>query len=352
MVRDRRPHRPESHSHQHGDAPLFPETFDRHRLEQALETVYAAMPPTPQYAWPLLERRLGLEVWIKHENHTPVGAFKVRGGLVLMETWSAEGRGARGIITATRGNHGQSIPFAARRYGIPVTVVVPETNASEKNRAMEALGARLIVHGDDFEASRQHASRLAESESLEFLGPFHPELVHGVATYAHELLRHVSEIDTVYVPIGMGSGICGTIGVRDLLGLSTEVVGVVAEGAPAYARSLEAGRVVTTDRARTFADGIACRAPSAEAFEVIRRGAARIVAVSDQEIAEAIRILFQDTHNVAEGAGAAALAGLIRDRRQHPATRDQRRVAVILCGGNVDSTVFAQVLNGRTPEPN
>jgi threonine dehydratase len=319
--------------------------FGLEALEQAVDVVHTAMLPTPQYAWPLLAHRLGCEVWVKHENHTPTGAFKVRGGLVYLNELHSSGQLPAGMITATRGNHGQSIPFAARRHGVPVTVVVPEGNSPEKNRAMQGWGAELIVHGVDFDDSRMEAARLAEDKGLLFAPSFHPTLVRGVATYAWELFQAVDDLDVVYVSIGMGSGICGLISVRDLLGLKTEIVGVVSTEAPAFARSLKAGEVVETATARTFADGMACRVPDSEAFEIIQRGVARIVEVTDQEIAQAMRSLFEDTHNVAEGAGAAGLAALTQEAG---AQRD-RKAAVILTGGNVDTSVFSTVLQGQTP---
>ena len=321
------------------------ELFGLEALEQAVDVVHTAMLPTPQYAWPLLAHRLGCEVWVKHENHTPTGAFKVRGGLVYLNELHSSGQLPGGMITATRGNHGQSIPFAARRHGVPVTVVVPEGNSPEKNRAMQGWGAELIVHGVDFDESRGEAARLAEDKGLLFAPSFHPTLVRGVATYAWELFQAVDDLDVVYVSIGMGTGICGLISVRDLLGLKTEIVGVVSTEAPAFARSLKAGEVVETATARTFADGMACRVPDSEAFEIIQRGVARIVEVTDQEIAQAMRSLFEDTHNVAEGAGAAGLAALTQEAG---AQRD-RKVAVILTGGNVDTSVFSTVLQGETP---
>jgi len=322
-----------------GGTPL---TLDA--LEEAGRIVHAVMPPTPQYAWPLLAEALGCTVWVKHENHTPTGAFKVRGGLVYLAELAATGDLPAGFVTATRGNHGQSIPFAAARYGVPVTVVVPAGNSAEKNQAMRGWGARLVEHGRDFDEAREYAAALATAEGLRFAPSFHPALVRGVATYALELFRAV-ELDAVYVPIGMGSGICGLIAVRDLLGLSTEIVGVVSAHAPAFALSVAAGRVVETESARTFADGMACRVPQPDALATIATGAARIVQVTDDEVAEAMRMFFRTTHNVAEGAGAAALAAL----RQEARLRRGQRVAVILSGGNVDAPVMAQVLEGATP---
>ncbi len=319
--------------------------FDQNQLEAAHEIVGEVVAPTPQYAWPLLRERLGIEVWVKHENHSPTGAFKVRGGLVYLNELVKSDVRVRGLVTATRGNHGQSIPFAALRYGIPTTIVVPVGNAVEKNAAMKAFGARLVVYGSDFDEAREEAERLAETDGLTMVPSFHPLLVRGVATYARELLNAVKDLDAVYVPIGMGSGICGLITVRDLLGLKTQIIGVVSTNAPAYALSYEAGTVVTTNEARTFADGMACRVPSPDALEVIRAGAARITQVSDEEVAEAMRVYHTDTHNLAEGAGAAALAALMQERIEMAG----KRAGVILCGGNVDTAVYAEVLAGRTP---
>ena len=318
--------------------------FTRAELEAAAETVYAAMRPTPQYAWPLLARRFGAEIWVKHENHTPVGAFKVRGGLVYLDRMQRE-RGAPGVVSATRGNHGQSLAFAGRRLGVPVTVLVPYGNAREKNAAMRAWGAELIEHGRDFDAARIRAAEIATERGFEMVPPFDRDLARGVATYALELFTAVADLDAVYVPIGCGSGICGLIGVRDLLGLKTEIVGVVSAGAPAYARSFAERRCIETARAETFADGMAVRVPVRTALDIILEGAARVVEVGDDDVAEAIRVLHEDTHNLAEGAGAAPLAALAKER---DAMRG-KRVAVILSGGNIDRLWAAEVLAGRTP---
>lgn len=327
--------------------PLF--TLDA--LHRAREVVGAVFDPTPQYRWPLLGTRCGIDVWVKHENHTPTGAFKVRGGLVFMDALHRRGELPEGFITATRGNHGQSIPFAAARYDIPVTVYVPEGNSEEKNRAMRAWGATLVVHGSDFDEARQECARVAAVRGLTFTPSFHPDLVLGVATYAYELLTAVPELHTVYVPIGMGSGICALVTVRDLLGLDTRIVGVVSAAAPAYALSFAAGRVVETNEARTFADGVACRVPDPVALETIRGGVERIAEATDDQVAEAIRILYADTHNVAEGAGAIALAALLGDLADAGPTRfTGRPVAVVQTGGNIDTPVLATVLEGRTPD--
>lgn len=273
---------------------------------------------------------------MKHENHTPTGAFKVRGGLVCMERLKRENPDIPGVISATRGNHGQSLAYAGRRHGVPVTILVPQGNSVEKNAAMRAFGARLIEHGEDFEAARLEAMRLATIEGLTPIPSFARDLVLGVATYALELFRGSPPLDALYVPIGQGSGISGCIMARDLLGLPTEIIGVQAEGAPSYALSFAAGQVVMTDRADTRADGMATRVPDPDAFAIIRRGASRIVTVSDDEIAAAIRAFWQDTHNLAEGSGAAPLAALLKEGE---AMRG-KRVGLVLSGGNIDLDLF------------
>lgn len=310
--------------------------FTLGELEDAARLVHAAFPPTPQYAWPLLAQRAGAEVWVKHENHTPTGAFKVRGGVVFMEKLKRENPNVAGVVSATRGNHGQSLAYAGARYGIPVTILVPRGNSVEKNNAMRAQGARLIEYGADFDEARAEAARLAKAEGLLFAPSFAPDLVMGVATYALELLRAAPPLAALYVPIGLGSGICGCILARDLLGLSTEIIGVQSTEAPAYALSFAAGHVVTTPTANTRADGMATRLPDADALEVIRKGAARIVTVTDDEVAAAIRAYWQDTHNLAEGAGAAPLAALLQER----AAMRGKRVGIVLCGGNIDLALF------------
>ena len=321
--------------------------FQRRDLDWAAAVVRRSMPPTPQYSWPLLAERAGTEVWVKHENHTPVGSFKVRGGLVYAERLKRDRPEVKGLVSATRGNHGQSLAFAGRRVGLEVTIVVPEGNSRDKNASMRAFGAELVVYGADYQAAREMAGALGAERGLEVVPSYHPDLVLGVATYADELFAAVEGIDTVYVPAGMGSGLCAVIGVRDVLGLPTEVVGVVAEQAPATALSVAAGHVVTTETADTFADGVACRVPDPEAIAIITAGTARIVAVSEDEVAEAMRVMYTTTHNVAEPAGALALAGLLRERDAVAG----RRVAIIHSGGNTDSALLAEVLAGRTPRP-
>lgn len=315
--------------------------FSHDQLTAAAALVHGAMSPTPQIAWPLLSQRVGAEVWVKHENHTPIGAFKVRGGIVHLDRLRREHPGLPGIVSATRGNHGQSIGLAAGKLGLKATIVVPEGNSVEKNRAMRALGVELVEAGHDFEASRATAARIGEERGYVMVPPFVPDLMLGVATYALEFLTAARDLDTVYVPIGMGSGICGMIRTRDLLGLKTEIVGVVAEGAPAYALSFAAGKPIATNQAATMADGLACRNPDPAAFEIIAKGAARIVTVSDDEIAHAIRIYYADTHNLAEGAGAAGLAALIQERE---AMRG-KKVGIILSGGNIDRDLFLSILS-------
>src|SRR5271155_267404 len=294
------------------------------------------MPPTPQYPWPLLAQRVGAEVWVKHENHTPTGAFKVRGGLVYADRCRRERPAVTGLISATRGNHGQSLAFAGRRYGIPVTIVVPTGNSIEKNAATLAFGAKLIEHGNDYQAAREEAERLAAAGGMEMVPPYHPDLVLGVATYANEFFAAAGELDALYVAVGMGSGICACVLVRDLLGLKTQIVGVQSTEAPAYALSFDAGRVVATKSSNTRADGMATRVPDARALDIIRKGVARFVQVSDEAVAEAIRCYWTDTHNLAEGAGAAPLAALLQERSQ---MRGQR-VGVVLGGGNIDLQLF------------
>lgn len=316
-------------------------------LERTAELVHALIPPTPQYAWPKLRARAGCEVWVKHENHTPTGAFKVRGGLVYLERLAREQPGTPGVVTATRGNHGQSIAYAAARVGMPATIYVPVGNSPDQNSAMRSWGATVIEHGADFDTAKHEAHRVAAQSGLHFVPSFQRDLVLGVASYALEFLRALPDLDTIYVGVGMGSGICGLILVRDLLGLRTRIVGVSAAAAPATARSFLAGRVVNTATAMTFADGIATREPNASAVAMICRGAERVVELEEDEIAAAMRAYFDDAHQVAEGAGAAPLAALLREG----AALAGSRVGVILSGGNIERARFLQVLAGTTPPP-
>lgn len=315
-------------------------------LEQAAALVRTVISPTPQYHWPLSSRRLGAEVWVKHENHTPIGAFKLRGGLVYLDELRRTQPEVRGVITATRGNHGQSIAYAAARFGLAATIVVPHGNSAEKNRAMAAFGGTLVETGHDFQAAYEYAAERAAAERLHLVRTFAPALVRGVATYGLELFRATPALDRVYVPIGQGSGICGVIAAREALGERAEIVGVVAAGAPAYALSFAAGRAVATNSADTLADGLAVRVPDEAALALIRRYAERILTVSEAEIRHAMRVLYCDTHNLAEGAGAAALAGALQEKAQLAGMR----VAVVLSGGNIDRALFAEVLTEADPE--
>jgi threonine dehydratase len=308
--------------------------FDLRQLEAAHEIVGRAV--TPAYAWPLLTQRLGATIIVKHENHTPTSAFKVRGGLIYLDRLKRERPTTPGIISATRGNHGQSLAFAASRHGVPVTIYVPHGNSVEQNHAIRGFGAELVEHGEDFQAAREEAYRRAETNGLEIVPAFHPDLVLGVATYALELLRKFGDLDVLYVPIGQGSGICGCILARDLLGLKTEVVGVQSTEAPSYALSFAAGAVVTTKTSNTRADGVATRIPDADAVAIICKGASRVVQVTDDEIALAMRAYWTDTHNLAEGAGAAALAAAQQEKKK----LQGKHVGLVLSGGNVDFDRF------------
>jgi len=314
-------------------------------LEQAAQVVYTAMRPTPQQRWPLLDSRCGCAVWVKHENHTPVGAFKVRGGLVYFDCLRRTERNLRGVVAATRGNHGQSIGFAAARMGIPAAVVVPHGNSETKNAAMAALGVELIERGHDFQASLEASAEIAAERGWHQVPSFHPLLVRGVASYSLELFRSAPALDVVYVPIGLGSGICGAIAVRDALNLPTKIVGVVSAAAPAYARSLAIGHAVSHEVTTRIADGVACRTPDDSALTIIQSGVDRIVEVTDDEVEAAMRALFSDTHNVVEGAGATSLAALLQER-------DKLRgltTAIILTGANIDPQPYARVLNHEIP---
>lgn len=315
--------------------------FTAEEMAEAEAVVYRAMRPTPQYAWPLLRERLGSTVWVKHENHGPVGAFKLRGGLVYMDALAQREPQCRGVISATRGNHGQSVARAARERGMSATIVVPHGNSRDKNAAMRALGAELIERGEDFQQSREHAAVLARERGLHFVPAFHRDLLRGVATYWLEFFRAVQP-EVVFVPIGQGSGACSCVLARRHLGVSTRIVGVVSAHATAYLDSFHAGRVLSAPVSTQLADGMACRVPDEDALALLREGLEDIVAVTDDEVAEAMRVLFSDTHNVAEGAGAAPLAALMQQRQRWQG----REVGVVLSGGNVDREVFARVLAG------
>lgn len=309
-------------------------------LQKAADLVHRVMPATPQFHWPQLSERMGAEVWVKHENHTPIGSFKLRGGLVYFDELVRREPRIPGVIAATRGNHGQSIAFAARRHGLKATIVVPHGNSREKNAAMRAWGARLIEHGADFQEALEYAGNMAGQLGLHFVPSFHEALVRGVASYSLELFRAVGDLRTLYVPIGLGSGICGAVAARDALGLSTEIVGVVSAAAPAYAESYAAGKAVARAVGPSIADGVACRVPNDEALGIILAGVERVVAVSEAEIAAALRDLFTGTHNVAEGAGAAALAAAAQERDRIQG----RRIGVVQTGSNIDRDVFVRAL--------
>jgi threonine dehydratase len=314
--------------------------INRAAIDSAAEIVYAHMAPTPQQVWPMLSSRLGCEVWVKHENHTPVGAFKLRGGLVYFAELQRRGALPSGVISATRGNHGQSVAFAARLHGIPPTIVVPRGNSQEKNAAMVSLGAELIEYGDDFQAARVHAAALGDQRGLHMVPSLHPLLIAGVASYSMELLQAVSDLDVVYVPVGLGSGICGMIAARDALGCKAQIVGVVSAHATAYADSFDARNVISAPVTTRLADGMACSTPELSALEMMWAGVSRMVKVTDDEIAAAMQMMFECTHNTSEGAGAAALAGAAQEQERN----EGLKVGVVLSGGNIDRSMFAQVL--------
>lgn len=327
-----------------GERFRYPESMRLPTLDQiheAQKSVYPHMPPTPQYTWPLLNQRLGVEAWIKHENHTPVGAFKLRGALVYVEWLRQTHPDLSGVVAATRGNHGQGVAMAARLNRIRAVIVVPHGNSPEKNRAMQAQGAELIEHGHDFQEALEFARTLAGGQGLVMVDSFHERLVMGTATYALEFFHGAPRLDRIYVPIGLGSSICGVAAARNALGLATEIVGVVSAASPSYALSFRERRVVEAPSQTRIADGLACRVPNAQAMEAIWENVARIVQVSDGQIAEAMRIYYEDTHNLTEGAGAAALAGALAERS------GKQRIGIVLTGANVDREVYGDVLAGN-----
>ncbi len=313
-------------------------TIDEVRAAQ--ELVYSVMQPTPQIVWPLLCERLGTELWVKHENHTPIGAFKARTAVVYAAELFRGISGITGLVTATRGNHGQSVALAARRFNVPAHLVVPHGNSREKNAAMRAQGANLIEFGSDYQEAKEHSQKLADEHSWHFVPPYHHNIVKGVATYWLEFFSAVADLDTVYVPIGQGSGICSCCAVRNGLNLKTKIVGVVADGAPAYALSFEAGRSVSAPVTTLLGDGMACRVPHEESLAVILQNVDHIVRVGEEELRQAMKIYFIDTHNVVEGAGAAGLAAALKEKR----SLKDKRVGLVISGGNVDHDVFAKVL--------
>jgi threonine dehydratase len=309
-------------------------------IKAAQELVYSVMPPTPQIVWPQLCEKLGTEVWVKHENHTPISAFKARTAVVYAAELFREAHGITGLVTATRGNHGQSVALAARRFNVPAHLVIPHGNSKEKNAAMRAQGANLIEFGADFQESKEHAQRLAHEHGWHFVPPYHRNIVKGVATYWLEFFSAVHDLDVVYVQIGQGSGICSCVAVRNGMNLRTKIVGVVAEGAPAYALSFEAGRAISAPVTTLLGDGMACRVPDAESLEVVLKNVDHVVQVSEEEMRQAMKTYFTDTHNVVEGAGAASLAAALKEKRQ----LGGKRVGLVATGGNVDHDVFAKVL--------
>ena len=316
--------------------------FNVDELDRAAKIVHQALPATPQIRWPQLSERFGADVWVKHENYTPVGAFKIRGALFYVSELRRKNPEIDGVIVATRGNFGQSVAFAGIRAGLRVLVVVPHGNSQEQNLAMRSLGAEVIEFGHDFQDALEHAGRLSEESGLHFINSFDFVLVQGVASYALELFQSVPELDYVYVPIGLGSGICGTILARNARGLKARIVGVVADGAPAYALSFHAGKPVSTSSVDTMADGLSCRVPNPEAVDLINREVDHVVTVQDSAIMEAMRIYFSATHNVAEAAAAAPLAALFQEQK----IVRGKRVALIHSGCNIDRGRFASILAG------
>ena len=313
-----------------------------HDIEAAAQVVYRSFPPTPQYRWGLLSERLGTGCWLKHENHTPVGAFKIRGGLTYFDQLQQRGERPGEVVSATRGNHGQSIGWAAREHGVACTIVVPHGNSVEKNAAMRALGVQLVEHGSDFQESREHAMRLAAERGAHMVPSFHRDLLRGVSTYWWEFFKAAPQLDVVYVPIGQGSGACSAVAAKQALGHRARIVGVVSAHATTYADSIAAGRVVEAPVTTQLADGMACRVADAEALAILAPALDHIVKVTDDDVAQAMRAVFADTHNVAEGAGAAAFAAALQEKEMLRGLN----VGLSLSGGNVDSATFARVLSG------
>ncbi|MCF7789766.1 MAG: threonine dehydratase [Prosthecobacter sp.] len=309
-------------------------------IEAAKALIRPHIRETPTYRWPLLEAGLGCELWLKHENHTPVGAFKIRGGLVYMDELKRQQPEVRGVIAASTGNHGQSIAFAARRNGLRAVIVVPHGNNPEKNAAMRSLGAELVEHGREFQEALEYSCAIAAQEGLHAVPSFHPWLVRGVATYALELFHSVSDLDAVFVPIGLGSGFCGVTAAREALGLNTKIIGVVSEHAPAYALSFQQQQFVEQTSMTRVAEGVACKTPNREALEHVMRHAHEVVTVSDEEAVTAMREIIQATHNIAEGAGALAYAALKKQRD----TWQGKRVACVLTGGNASMSILREAL--------
>jgi threonine dehydratase len=312
-------------------------------IQAAGELIYRFMQPTPQYRWPLLQERLGTEVWVKHENQTPTGAFKARTAIAYVDALLKRNPATRGLITATRGNHGQAVALAAKQFGLSATILVPHGNSREKNAAMRAQGGTLIEHGSDYQAAREKAEELAADQGLNMVQPYHYDIVRGVATYWLEFFSAVKDMDIAYVPIGMGSGICSAVAVRNGLGLKTKLIGVVSAQAPCYAKSFEQRKVVEVPTATRIADGLACRKPEEESLSILLENVDHIVEVSDDEVEDSMRHMFTDTHNVVEGAGATGLAAALKEKDQLYG----KRVGLVVTGANVDRDVFARVLQSR-----
>lgn len=310
------------------------------QLRTAAQVVYEAMPATPQYSWPLINEVMGCDVWIKHENHTPIGAFKVRGGLVYLHELAKRAPEVKHLVAATRGNHGLSVGFSAKRHGMKAHIVVPKGNSTEKNRAMRALGVDLIEYGDEFQDCREYAASLARRHEWHMIPSMHPDLLSGVASYWLELFSAQSDLDLVFVPVGQGSGICAAVAARQALGLKTKIVGVVSAHALAYKKSFDAGFKIEAPVSTQLADGLACRVPDETSLEIILSGVDRILAVSDTEVAAAMKLLFVSTHNVAEGAGAAALAAALQIKCELTGLK----IGLPLCGGNVDAKQFSIII--------
>ena len=309
-------------------------------IEAAKTLIRPFIRETPTYRWPLLEAGLECELWMKHENHTPVGAFKIRGGLVYMHELKRRDPGVRGVIAATTGNHGQSIAFAAKLNGLRAVIVVPHGNNPEKNAAMRSLGAELVEHGNEFQEALEYSRELAEREGLHAVPSFHPWLVRGVATYGLEMFRSVADLDGVFVPIGLGSGFCGIAAAREALGLKTPIIGVVSAHAPAYALSFQQKQFVEQTSTTRVAEGVACKTPHRDALEQVLRHAHDVVTVTDEEAIAAMREIIRATHNIAEGAGALAFAALKKQRDQWRG----KRVACVLTGGNASMDMITRVV--------
>ncbi len=306
----------------------------------ARKTVYRHLKPTPLIGHPLLSEWLGFPAWVKHENHNPTGSFKIRGGFNLVSHLS-ESEKSRGVITATRGNHGQSVALACRTYGVRCVIAVPEGNNPEKNEAMKAFGSELLVHGRDFDEARERVEQIQAEQRLRYIHSANePLLVEGVGTYALEILEELPDVDCILVPVGGGSGISGVLTAVRAAAPKVQVIGVQAANAPSIYLSWKKGEKVTTDSADTMADGLATRVPFEMTFDIIHRYVDEVVTVTEEELMEAVFRIFQTTHNVAEGAGAATTAAAFKLRSRLAG----KKVALVLSGGNITASLFQQVL--------